>query len=56
VSKDEQVFISWRGKQVTILKGKAAQQFISKIARLDGREAQLVIAKATGNFKRGDER
>ncbi len=55
VSKDK-VFIYWHGKQVTILKGKEAQRFISKIERLSDHEAQLVMAKATGNFKRGNER
>ena len=56
VSKDDKVFIYWLGKQVTILKGKEAQKFISKIANLGYQEAQLVMAKITGNFKRGNER
>jgi hypothetical protein len=56
VSKDDKVFISWHGQQVTILKGKEAQKFISKIANLCHQEAQLVMAKITGNFKRGNER
>ncbi|MEP7286150.1 MAG: hypothetical protein ABI947_10325 [Chloroflexota bacterium] len=56
ITKDNRVLIYWHGKQVTILKGTAAQKFIAKIADLDDREAQLVMAKATGNFKRGNER
>ena len=56
VSKDDKVFIYWRGKQVTILKGKEAQRFISRIEHSNDQEAQLVMAKATGNFKRGNER
>ena len=56
VSKDNKVFIYWCGKQVTILKGKEAQTFISRIEHLSDEEAQLVMAKATGNFKRGNER
>jgi hypothetical protein len=55
-SKKDKVFISWRGKQVKVLKGKEAQVFISKIRDLDLKEAQLVMAKVTGNFKRGNER
>ena len=43
-------------KQVMILKGKQAQKFLSKIDGLDGKEAQLVMAKITGNFKHGNER
>lgn len=54
--KDHKVFIFWYGKQVKILKGKEAQKFLTKIAGLDHKEAQLVMAKITGNFKRGNER
>jgi hypothetical protein len=39
-----------------ILKGKEAQRFIDKIGCLNDQEAQLVMAKITGNFKRGNER
>jgi hypothetical protein len=56
VSKDGKVFIYWHGKQVTILKNPAAQRFISKITDLDDQQAQLAMVKATGNFKRGNER
>ncbi len=56
INKDKKVFIAWHGKQVTVLKGKEAQKFMSRIANLDHKEAQLVMAKATGNFKRGNER
>ncbi|MCA9947585.1 MAG: hypothetical protein KC449_29095, partial [Anaerolineales bacterium] len=54
--KDQKVFIFWHGKQVKILKGKQAQKFLVKISGLAHKEAQLVMAKATGNFKRGNER
>jgi adenylylsulfate kinase-like enzyme len=54
-SKDK-VFLSWYGKQVMILKGRDAEKFLSKIDGLDGKAAQLVMAKITGNFKRGNER
>lgn len=55
-TKDGKVFIFWQGKQVTILSGKKAQQFVAKIAAADHLQAQLLMAKATGNFKRGNER
>jgi hypothetical protein len=54
-SKDK-VFIFWHKKQVMILKGQQARKFIDKIAHLDGKAAQLVMAKITGNFKHGNER
>ena len=54
-SKDK-VFIFWHKKQVMILKGQQARKFIEKIVPLDGKEAQLIMAKITGNFKHGNER
>jgi hypothetical protein len=51
----EKVFLFWNGKQVMILKGKLAQKFLSKIDGLEGKAAQLVMAKITGNFKHGNE-
>ncbi|WP_201783485.1 hypothetical protein [Herpetosiphon geysericola] len=56
VSKAGKVFISWYGKQVMILSGPKAQRFLANIAELEGEAAQLVMAKITGNFKRGNER
>ena len=56
VSKDNKVFIAWNGKQVMILKGKESKKFIAKMANADELEAQLIMAKITGNFKRGNEK
>ena len=50
--KDGKVFIYWRGKHVTTLADADARKFLRKIDGLDGKAAQLVMAKATGNFKR----
>lgn len=55
-SKDGKIFVTWRGNTVTTLKGRDADRFLARIAGLDRREAQLVMAKLTGNFKRGNER
>ena len=55
-TKNGKVFISWHGKQVTTLKGKAAQRFLKRIENCTHKEAQLVMAKATGHFKHGNER
>lgn len=54
--KDQKIFIFWHGKQVKILKGQQAQKFLAKISGLEHKDAQLVMAKVTGNFKRGNER
>ena len=55
-TKSGMVLIYCQGKQVTTLTGKQAERFLAQIAGLDDRAAQLVMAKATGNFKRGNER
>jgi len=57
ISKDNTVFCEYQGKQVKILKGKDAEKFIARIqAAADEFEVQLILAKVTGNFKRGNER
>ncbi|WP_406242415.1 hypothetical protein ACF3M2_19550 [Tissierella carlieri] len=56
VSKDNKVFIYWHEKQVMILKGKESEKFLAKIENADTLESQLIMAKITGNFKRGNEK
>lgn len=55
-AKDGRVLISWEGRPVTTLAGAAAQRFLTRIDGCDRRAAQLLMAKATGHFKRGNER
>ncbi len=54
--KDGKVFLYWNGKQVKILKGKEAASFLAQVDGLDDYQSQLLMAKVTGNFKRGNER
>lgn len=56
ITKDKKVFISWHGKQVTTLSGSKAEDFIVEIEDAEGKEIQLIMAKATGHFKHGNER
>ena len=56
ITKDRKVFISYHGKQVSTLSGGRAEAFISEIKDAEGKEAQLIMAKVTGNFKRGNEK
>jgi hypothetical protein len=56
VTKDNKVLIYWHNKHIKTLKGKHAHKFIAQIDGLDGAEEQLVLARVTGNFKRGNER
>ncbi|OME94884.1 MULTISPECIES: hypothetical protein [Paenibacillus] len=56
VTKNQKVFIYWMGKQVKILSGKDSDKFLSRVTGADFKEAQLMMAKVTGNFKRGNEK
>ena len=55
-AKDGRVLISWEGRVVTTLKGEPAQQFLARAGSADADGRQLLMARATGNFKRGNER
>ncbi|MDQ3386709.1 MAG: hypothetical protein M3475_03775 [Actinomycetota bacterium] len=54
--KDGTVVISYYGRAVTTLRGKEATKFTRRVEALEGREEQLLMARATGNFKWGNER
>lgn len=54
--KNGNVSVFWNNKEVTILKGGNAQKFLAEIEDKSEYETQLVMAKITGNFKRGNER
>ena len=55
-TRDGRVMIYWYNKQVTTLKNADAARFLRKVEGKSDEEAQLVMAKITGNFKRGNER
>lgn len=55
-TKDGKVFILCEGRTVTTLKDKDAQRFLTRARNASPREGQLLMAKATKNFKRGNER
>jgi hypothetical protein len=49
--------IDFHGKQVKTLKGKEAEKIIKRIEQAPtDHEVQLILAKVTGNFKRGNEK
>lgn len=54
-TKDGKVLIYWHGKQVTVLKGQNAQNFLVGIASADSMQAQILMARVTGHFKHGNE-
>ena len=47
------VVITHRGRTAATLRGAAAQRFLAKLERDD---PQQVMARVTGNYKRGNER
>lgn len=53
VRKDGDVVIHHHGRQATVLRGAAATRFLADVARQD---PQLVMARVTGNYRRGNER
>ena len=55
-TKDGKSFIYWKGKQALVMRGDKAKRFLDRIAVMDTRQAQLLMAKLTTNFKRGNER
>ncbi|MGZ8629737.1 MAG: hypothetical protein ACXWZF_02035 [Actinomycetota bacterium] len=56
VTKDGRVRISWRSTVVTTVAGSEASRLIAALERADEETAQQLLARATGNFKRGNER
>ncbi len=51
--KNGDVVISHRGRVATTLRGRRAEQFLEDV---DGEDEQELMARVTGNYKRGNER
>ena len=56
IRKDDRVAIFHRGKAARVLKGQTALDFLEAVRNADRETEQLAMARATGNFKRGNER
>jgi hypothetical protein len=56
ITKDRKVLIQWNGKIITTRNGPDAEKLLARIATADRQQAQLLMARATGHFKRGNER
>ncbi|MFO1317716.1 MAG: hypothetical protein U1F58_19140 [Burkholderiales bacterium] len=50
------VAIARQGRVVTVLRGAAARRFLAAVAGATADAAQRVMARATGNYRRGNER
>lgn len=54
-AKDGKVFIRWRGREVMVLAGRHAVKFMRQVSDRSDEEQQLLMARTTKNFKRGNE-
>ncbi|OED42041.1 hypothetical protein AB833_08075 [Chromatiales bacterium (ex Bugula neritina AB1)] len=54
--RNGQYAILHNGTEATILRGKRAVNFATKISELTFAEQQQLMARLTGNYKRGNER
>lgn len=53
---DGSIVIRYGTAPMTLLRGKAAARFATRMAGADAAAAQQLMARATGNFKRGNDR
>ena len=52
----DKVIVRWQGRIVATLTGKRAEQVKVAVAAGDEAALHLLLARLTGNFKRGNER
>ena len=55
-TKDGRLRVAFHGRQVVTLAGGDAQRLATRLEGAGHERTQLLLAKATGNFKRGNER
>jgi hypothetical protein len=51
-----EVVVTHRGRRAAVLRGDSAARFLERVEDLDEAGAQQLMARVTGNFKRGNER
>jgi hypothetical protein len=57
VTKDDRVLVTRDGRTVAVLAGAPAERLARGLSAASGEDArQLLLARATGNYKRGNER
>jgi hypothetical protein len=54
--RGEEVHVTHRGRPAVVLRRAAAERFVDRVERLDEAGAHQLMARVTGNFKRGNER
>ncbi len=53
---DGEVVITHHGTVAGVLRGAAAATFLARVAGLSDTDAQHLMARRTGNYRRGNER
>jgi len=56
INKNGDVLIEHHGKLATTMRGSKAAVFIAKMDKATFQQQQQLMARATGNYKRGNER
>lgn len=57
ILKNGNVIVSWHGKQIQTLSGNKAAGLTADLGGASSdREVQMILAKITGNFERGNEK
>ncbi len=56
IINSDKVFVYRNNKQIMIIKNKEAVKLQSKLLNKSEQQIQLILAKITGNYKRGNER
>ena len=54
--KNGEIAISRDGRVVTVVRGRAAERLTARLTAADDDGVQQVLARATGNYRRGNER
>lgn len=56
VHSDGKLFVYYGGKHVRTYKDKEAEKLVKQLSTATPEQEQLLLARVTGNFKRGNER
>jgi hypothetical protein len=59
ITKNGKIFVYWHGtngKREIVLKGARPERLARELPGMDAEGQQLALARATGDFKRGNER
>ncbi|MBU2864740.1 hypothetical protein KO489_12860 [Reinekea forsetii] len=56
ITKDGRIFFVHSNRSAGVLSGKVASRFMAKFSQSNFQQQQLMMAKATGHYKHGNEK